>query len=673
MAAPEKALYHTTRTSSVFYNGCARSDCKGERISGFDWCIVHLSAEECELYASRLQARQAELVISAVNVDMNFVKGWIDRISTIVDGDTIVPVPVRMQDTVLVGSLEFRKITFEHGINLTKLRAYDVRMFEVAIGGELRLIEAVLDNELALADNLTVDDLLMSWLQAKIIGLSRGISINGRLDATHASADFTHLSRIEIAGPADFTEASLSSPGNNVYISADFKSSVNFSRCRFLGETQIGSVGDEPPSKFRREATFDGATFGSDTFGSLTMKDCVFEGEASFSDTEIYGAVAFDDAKFLQAARLNKIAVKSAPFKRGPRTIGDQHATAFSMVRTAFESSLILSANVENKAKVEDLTFPGVIDEFAINSCDDLQLTRVTLETSNSLTLLSTQLVAVERLHMNGGGNVRVSGRMFNLSDFTCANPVLIQSLVDQQEHPAKPKLIGLKGTNCDGLTLSGFDYSETVFLGAAKLDSLIITGEFILRSTHGTRARRVVLAEEATARAASQYWTKLAGGPPRGLNSSIPEPRDLAGVYRALRKAREDQKDAPGSADFYYGEMEMRRLSSAPRSMERAILTAYWLISGYGLRAWRALTTLAVVIVGSAAILSFFTLQSGPHPPPPSFAAALIFSAQSGLQLAGSSDRYTTVGQVFELVLRVLEPGLIALALFAVRGRVKR
>jgi hypothetical protein len=33
----------------------------------------------------------------------------------------------------------------------------------------------------------------------------------------------------------------------------------------------------------------------------------------------------------------------------------------------------------------------------------------------------------------------------------------------------------------------------------------------------------------------------------------------DIAGLYRALRKGREDARDEPGAADFYYGEMEMR------------------------------------------------------------------------------------------------------------------
>jgi len=82
--------------------------------------------------------------------------------------------------------------------------------------------------------------------------------------------------------------------------------------------------------------------------------------------------------------------------------------------------------------------------------------------------------------------------------------------------------------------------------------------------------------------------------------------PGAIAALYRALRKGREDAKDEPGAADIYYGEMEMRRHTSGPANgresasrgqVDRAVLTVYWLISGYGLRAWRAFTWLAAVI----------------------------------------------------------------------------
>ena len=54
------------------------------------------------------------------------------------------------------------------------------------------------------------------------------------------------------------------------------------------------------------------------------------------------------------------------------------------------------------------------------------------------------------------------------------------------------------------------------------------------------------------------------AGAPRRGPTpNDKPEalsPGAVAVLYRALRKSREDAKDEPGAADFYYGEMEMRR-----------------------------------------------------------------------------------------------------------------
>jgi hypothetical protein len=74
-----------------------------------------------------------------------------------------------------------------------------------------------------------------------------------------------------------------------------------------------------------------------------------------------------------------------------------------------------------------------------------------------------------------------------------------------------------------------------------------------------------------------------------------------LAGLYRALRKAREDNKDQAGAADLYYGEMEMRRRAAMPEGRgqlrawaEKFVIAIYWLLAGYGLRATKALGALA-------------------------------------------------------------------------------
>lgn len=72
------------------------------------------------------------------------------------------------------------------------------------------------------------------------------------------------------------------------------------------------------------------------------------------------------------------------------------------------------------------------------------------------------------------------------------------------------------------------------------------------------------------------------------GQEIDLLTPDRLASIYRALRKAQEDNKNEPGAADFYYGEMEMRRHPAAEtpeaaksRGAERFILYLYWLISG--------------------------------------------------------------------------------------------
>lgn len=84
--------------------------------------------------------------------------------------------------------------------------------------------------------------------------------------------------------------------------------------------------------------------------------------------------------------------------------------------------------------------------------------------------------------------------------------------------------------------------------------------------------------------------------------------------MYRQLRKAREDSKDEPGAADFYYGEMEMRRRQLRYRRAERWLLQAYWSLSGYGLRAARALAWLVTAMIVSVFAL---TLWGCPAPIP--------------------------------------------------------
>ncbi|GAA0360066.1 hypothetical protein GCM10009540_95460 [Streptomyces turgidiscabies] len=191
--------------------------------------------------------------------------------------------------------------------------------------------------------------------------------------------------------------------------------------------------------------------------------------------------------------------------------------------------------------------------------------------------------------------------------------------------------------------------------------------------------------------------------GPHHPDPDQTPDPEDVAALYRQLRKASEDAKDEPGAADFYYGEMEMRRHSRTWKEAERWLLQAYWLLSGYGLRASRALGWLSIAMVTTIFLMMTFGLPKES----PKQEVTGILPANGGLakfniskddpvnatedRLTGkrfekslnvtlnsvvfrsSGDDLTTAGGYIEMASRFSEPILLGLAALAIRGRVKR
>ena len=150
--------------------------------------------------------------------------------------------------------------------------------------------------------------------------------------------------------------------------------------------------------------------------------------------------------------------------------------------------------------------------------------------------------------------------------------------------------------------------------------------------------------------------------------------------MYRALRKSREDAKDEPGAADFYYGEMEMRRYDRGESDasggwsrglVSRGVLTTYWLISGYGLRAWRSLVALTVVTALFAVAFHYIGFIRPPEPA--TYWTSLLYAFRSTISLTDSQVTLTAWGSLFQALLRITGPVLLGLMLLALRNRVKR
>jgi len=248
-----------------------------------------------------------------------------------------------------------------------------------------------------------------------------------------------------------------------------------------------------------------------------------------------------------------------------------------------------------------------------------------------------------------------------------------------------QPRLLSLRRANVGGLSLAGVDLADCRFGGAHNLDKLIFGAEvsFGVAPTRLAWDWRQVIADERAWRAQhARRWT--APVYPEWVDDwlgqrrpSVLEPAQIAGLYRMLRKGREDSKDEPGAADFYYGECEMRRHAHRGRSsgasrgrVERGVLTAYWLVSGYGLRAWRALAWLLVVLLTATAALRAVGFTDHRQ----SWSSALLYTAGAVTRLVNPPQGLLTEpGQAIRLVVGLVGPILLAFALLALRGRVKR
>ncbi|MGW4781939.1 hypothetical protein ACWEPA_35475 [Streptomyces filamentosus] len=179
-----------------------------------------------------------------------------------------------------------------------------------------------------------------------------------------------------------------------------------------------------------------------------------------------------------------------------------------------------------------------------------------------------------------------------------------------------------------------------------------------------------------------------------------------MAALYRQLRKSLEDGKNEPDAADFYYGECEMRRHDLTRPRGERLLLKLYWALSGYGLRATRALAWLGVSVAVTMAVMMLWGLPADdpkpattgrqvavgqeislvtdtPKPVNPTNALVDRITTDrfekslrvviNSVVFRSSGQNLTTAGTYAEMISRLSEPVLLGLGVLAIRSRVKR
>lgn len=443
-------------------------------------------------------------------------------------------------------------------------------------------------------------------------------------------------------------------------------------RCRVRGELQL----DE--ARFGGPVAFGGACVdGNVAWESSKCDDQVqllgvtVRGDASFSHSTFEGDVLCNGGVF--EGDLDFI---RCVFKRDWSTAGARCGGKLWCNASRFES-----AGGVGKMRVEKEFFLGE-STWMEPASFDIETPVVRADRADfraSFDLITNASVSLENVRFGPGSRVR--GGLF----WTMEGG---RGVVTASGEAPLAKIRTLRGTDVTNLVLAHVDLSRCRLANAHNLDKLRFDGRVVHASQPPQRrwSRRRTLFEEHIWRSRHGYVGWHSETEEEHLYWGTPSASAIASMYRALRKGQEDAKDTAGAADFYYGEMEMRRLArraemyiaSGERrwaewttaTAEHALLWLYWAVSGYGLRAWRALAALVVVLLAASVIFRYAGFPGDTH----TYAASLRFSVQSAMSLLrGTDEPLTPTGEWVALALRLLGPLLFGLALLAVRGRVRR
>jgi hypothetical protein len=455
---------------------------------------------------------------------------------------------------------------------------------------------------------------------------------------------------------------------------------IGIARCKaasFVGPADFGEA------IFGGDAEFAGATFRD----AASFAGARFKGSADFAEAEFVGPAIFTSAGFCRPALFNGARFGVAQFADVWFGGGPGGSLSFAGASVATKLTLKVAEREPGGTLILDgLRGAGEVD-------------------------VRAEVGTVDCKGAEFGGRVsfRLAGSpAFWLTDTAFEQPSTVESwprfasapaddpgaddarpVGKRQVDPGQITVRSLRGVDAEHLTLADADLAHCLILGLRRPEELRLAGrcQFPLtpRGWHFYRkwpplyrwTVRDTLYEERLWRRASKtaafgWITDDAVEAADAKTVPRLSAASLAVLYRQLRQAIEDARNEPGAADLYYGEMEMRRLST-PRRDERLLLTLYWLVSGYGLRASRAMLVLTALVLVTALVLA----RAGfPGHHAPGYLDCLLYASGSLLSLDLPGHLPATLtdwGQLIRIVLRIGGPVLLGLGALAVRGRLKR
>jgi uncharacterized protein YjbI with pentapeptide repeats len=495
-----------------------------------------------------------------------------------------------------------------------------------------------------------------------------------------------------------------------IFAGVVFTKVADFQRASFAqGATFDGA-------RFADAARFDGATFEADvsfvdaafdsdaTFGGVT-----FKGETSFDRAAFGGVVWFDGSMFAQVATFARAIFRGRAWYGSVLFLGDtffigcKFDDVARFVGSTFAGLAVFSDTFfADSVQFEDVSVAGEA-RFSSMSCNgDVRFDRTRFDKTRALgpmrvaglmsldTASFTQWTEISvraaqlsyrNTRFDKGADLKVRHASVVLEGTQFGGPSLVsgEDSVIEGNGDVRPRVLTLRDTDVRQLSLRAVDLRNCRFVGALGLEDLRFDREVEFPRTTGRwQADRVTIIDEEDWRATYKHRVRrpvikerLASNGDEVADQILesgqsPTAAMVADLYRALRVGCEKRED-PLAADFRYGEQEMRRRSTRNSGAERALLIAYWLFSGYGMRASRILgwTGLGVLIYGTL----YQALNPGPEGPIPiisGFAQAIAVACF----LQSVPPDLPGFGLVLVLVARIIFLIMLALGVAAAARR---
>jgi uncharacterized protein YjbI with pentapeptide repeats len=544
-----------------------------------------------------------------------------------------------------------------HSLDLRKAVIHERADFgNVVIGGAANWSGLRSSTLLAFAQGQVHGDLLLDWCAASGIWLSK-TRIMGQLSLREAN----------LVGEEDRSAL----PSFARFDGMAVERTVDFTRTRFPYETTVNGYADMNPTEIKGALHLDGCTFGTATQGGRHLLQNLNLDGASLSDCEFFGRVSF-----ARCYATSPIVITNAHVRQSDAPV-EPDRNDYLFPKPQFDlTDLDLGAG----GRLDGVHVDGSVAMSCVGLDGELE---VSLSATESVDMTGTT-PAYAALEVDAGSRIEFRRCLFQRGGvISCSTPHLgfsecdaRQPLVVAESSVGTATLVELNRTNVEQMVLSGLDLRYAVFRDVSNLDKLRVQGApWFHRAPRRFGTGRQVLQDEVILRdaAGEKRWRPLLRP---GADVAGSTAADVAAVYRSLRKSREDAKDEPGGADFYYGEMEMRRRTVGVFTVENSLLAAYAWTSGYALRAWRAVAALIGVLILGGILLDRYGYEDG-GAVADERADGVIEQSLLLMQVAVALTRMppdlTMSGEAVVVAVRLVVPVLLALALLAIRNRVRR